>query len=38
MALRLEPALDTELVLNGAEEAGLFLSSLSTVVEDSENL
>ena len=38
MALRLEPALDTEPVLNGAEEAGLFLSSLSTVVEDSEDL
>jgi hypothetical protein len=38
VALGFEPLLDAKLVLNSAEEAGLFLSGLSTVVEDSEDL
>jgi len=38
MALRFEPFLDAELVFSGTEETGLVKGSVTTVVEDSENL
>ena len=38
VAILLEPVRDTELVLNGAEKAGLLLSGRAARVEDNENL
>jgi len=37
VALRLEPFSDSELVLNGPEQPGLFRCPFSTLVEDTKN-
>ncbi len=38
MTLGLEPLADTELVLDGTEQAGLLLGRLTAFVKDSEDL
>lgn len=38
MALVFKPRFNTESVLSGTKEAGLFLSGLSTVIENGKNL